>query len=154
MAPHRRVVSDPDSVPGDAGPRAGRCVRSPGLPGRQDLRTRLTVKKEMRQHSRRSSVLRQRSGPVRAGACLLWRCRRAFRHPLHPRLHRNVLLRIPRKGESRRGVSLMKAHPSAVAPTWLQRVGWLVLIWTASVLALGVVAGLFRVVMNLAGLTV
>lgn len=48
----------------------------------------------------------------------------------------------------------MIAHPSAVAPTWLRRVGWLVLIWTASVLALGVVAGLFRVVMNLAGLTV
>ena len=48
----------------------------------------------------------------------------------------------------------MKAHPSAGAPTWLQRVGWLVLIRAASVLALGVVAGLFRVVMNLAGLTV
>jgi hypothetical protein len=48
----------------------------------------------------------------------------------------------------------MKAHPSAGATTWLQMVGWLVLIWTASVLALGVVAGLFRVVMNLAGLTV
>jgi hypothetical protein len=48
----------------------------------------------------------------------------------------------------------MKAHPSAGATTWLQRVGWLVLIWAASVLALGVVAGLFRVVMNLAGLTV
>ena len=48
----------------------------------------------------------------------------------------------------------MNAHPSAGAPTWLLRVGWLVLIWAASVLALGVVAGLFRVVMNLAGLTV
>ena len=48
----------------------------------------------------------------------------------------------------------MNAHPSAGATTWLQRVGWLVLIWAASVLALGVVAGLFRVVMYLAGLTV
>jgi hypothetical protein len=48
----------------------------------------------------------------------------------------------------------MTAHPSAVAQTWLRRVGWLVLIWAASVLALGAVAGLFRVVMNLAGLTV
>lgn len=47
----------------------------------------------------------------------------------------------------------MKAHPSAGALTWLQRVGWLILIWAASVVALGVVAGLFRVVMNLAGLT-
>jgi hypothetical protein len=48
----------------------------------------------------------------------------------------------------------MTAHPSDSAQTWLRRVGWLVLIWAASVLALGVVAGLFRVVMNLAGLTV
>ena len=48
----------------------------------------------------------------------------------------------------------MTAHPSAGTQMWLRRVGWLVLIWAASVLALGVVAGLFRVVMNLAGLTV
>ena len=48
----------------------------------------------------------------------------------------------------------MNAHPSAVAPTWLRRVGWLVLIWMASVLVLGVVAGLIRLVMNLAGLTI
>ena len=48
----------------------------------------------------------------------------------------------------------MKAHPSAGAPTWLQRVGWLILIWAASVAALGVVAGFFRAVMSLAGLTV
>ena len=48
----------------------------------------------------------------------------------------------------------MTAHPSAGAQTWLRRGGRLVLIWAASVLALGVVAGLFRVVMNLAGLTV
>jgi len=48
----------------------------------------------------------------------------------------------------------MTAHPSAAGQMWLRRVGWLVLIWAASVLALGVVSGLFRVVMNLAGLTV
>jgi hypothetical protein len=48
----------------------------------------------------------------------------------------------------------MTAHPSAGTQTWLRRIGWLVLIWTGSVLALGVVAGLFRAVMNLAGLTV
>ena len=48
----------------------------------------------------------------------------------------------------------MTAHRSARAPTWLLRLGWLVLIWAGSVLALGVVAGIFRVVMNLAGLTV
>ena len=48
----------------------------------------------------------------------------------------------------------MTAHPSVGAQTWLRRVGWLVLIWAAGVLALGLVAGLLRVVMNLAGLTV
>jgi hypothetical protein len=48
----------------------------------------------------------------------------------------------------------MTAHPSAGAQMWLRRVGWLVLIWAASVLALGVVAGFFRAVMTLAGLTV
>jgi hypothetical protein len=48
----------------------------------------------------------------------------------------------------------MTAHPSAGAQTWLRRVGWLVVIWAGSVLALGVVASLLRVVMNLAGLTV
>ena len=48
----------------------------------------------------------------------------------------------------------MPAYPSAGAQMWLRRVGWLVLIWAASVMALGVVAALFRVVMTLAGLTV
>jgi hypothetical protein len=48
----------------------------------------------------------------------------------------------------------MTAPPSAGAHTWFRRVGWLVLIWAASVLALGVVAGLFRAVMTFAGLTV
>jgi hypothetical protein len=47
----------------------------------------------------------------------------------------------------------MTAPPSAGAQTWFRRVGWLVLIWAASVLALGVVAGLFRAVMTFAGLT-
>jgi hypothetical protein len=36
---------------------------------------------------------------------------------------------------------------------WLRRIGWLVLIWTASVAALGVAALLFRGIMSLAGLT-
>jgi Protein of unknown function (DUF2474) len=35
----------------------------------------------------------------------------------------------------------------------LRRVGWLLLIWTSSVLTLGVVATLFRGLMKLAGLT-
>lgn len=37
-------------------------------------------------------------------------------------------------------------------PVW-QRIGWLLLIWCASVAALGVVAGLMRLLMNAAGLT-
>lgn len=37
-------------------------------------------------------------------------------------------------------------------PLW-QRLGWLALIWTASVLALGLVAGLLRLLMNAAGLS-
>lgn len=48
----------------------------------------------------------------------------------------------------------MTAHPSVGVQACLRRVGWLVLIWAASVLTLGAVAGLFRVVMTLAGLTV
>lgn len=37
--------------------------------------------------------------------------------------------------------------------SWPRRIGWLVLIWAASVAALGVVATLFRMAMTLAGLT-
>jgi Protein of unknown function (DUF2474) len=49
----------------------------------------------------------------------------------------------------------MTALPSAGgAQGWLRRVGWLVLIWAASVVTLGIVAGLFRAVMTFAGLTV
>jgi hypothetical protein len=39
------------------------------------------------------------------------------------------------------------------APNWPKRIGWLVLIWAASVLSLGLVALAFRLLMNLAGLT-
>lgn len=38
--------------------------------------------------------------------------------------------------------------------SWARRIGWLVLIWTLSVLALGVAAGLMRLLMTSAGLTV
>ncbi len=41
----------------------------------------------------------------------------------------------------------------AASAIWLKRIGWLVLIWTLSVLALGIVAILFRALMKLAGLT-
>lgn len=36
---------------------------------------------------------------------------------------------------------------------WLRRVGWLVLIWTASVAAMGIAAFFFRLVMSASGLT-
>ena len=36
---------------------------------------------------------------------------------------------------------------------WLRRAGWLVLIWTASVTAMGLVAFFFRLVMQAGGLT-
>jgi len=36
---------------------------------------------------------------------------------------------------------------------WARRVGWLVVLWTASVAALGVVALIFRLLMQAVGLT-
>ncbi|MBS0235005.1 MAG: DUF2474 domain-containing protein [Proteobacteria bacterium] len=39
-------------------------------------------------------------------------------------------------------------------PSWRRRIGWLLLIWLASVVALAVVAGAIRVIMTAAGLTV
>ena len=37
--------------------------------------------------------------------------------------------------------------------SWPRRIGWLVVIWSASVAALAIVATLFRALMNAAGLT-
>ncbi|MBD9529911.1 DUF2474 domain-containing protein [Paracoccus sp. PAR01] len=47
----------------------------------------------------------------------------------------------------------MAAPQSRQPRQWLRRIGWLVLIWAASVLALGAVALLFRGVMSMAGMT-
>jgi hypothetical protein len=47
----------------------------------------------------------------------------------------------------------MWERSSAEVQSWPRRVGWLVIIWAASVGALAVVAALFRIAMNLAGLT-
>ncbi|MDC6118653.1 DUF2474 domain-containing protein [Serratia rubidaea] len=38
------------------------------------------------------------------------------------------------------------------APPWWKRVGWLVIIWSASVLGLFVVATIFRMLMTAAGM--
>ncbi len=37
---------------------------------------------------------------------------------------------------------------------WARRIGWLILIWSVSLIALAVVAALLRTLMNFAGLTV
>jgi hypothetical protein len=47
----------------------------------------------------------------------------------------------------------MWARSSTEVQSWPRRVGWLVMIWAASVATLAVVAALFRMAMNLAGLT-
>jgi hypothetical protein len=36
---------------------------------------------------------------------------------------------------------------------WPRRLGWLILIWVASITGLAIVAALFRILMNAAGLT-
>jgi hypothetical protein len=46
----------------------------------------------------------------------------------------------------------MAARSTSGHRSWPKRVGWLVLIWMASVTGLGVVAMLFRLMMNAAGL--
>ena len=46
----------------------------------------------------------------------------------------------------------MLAPMPAGKVNWLRRIGWLLLIWTASVATLTVAAVLFRVLMNIAGL--
>ncbi len=46
----------------------------------------------------------------------------------------------------------MSRDAGAERPRWLRRFGWLIVIWIASVLALGVVAVLIRIVMTTAGL--
>lgn len=43
--------------------------------------------------------------------------------------------------------------PSAPRGLWLRRIGWLVLLWAASVVALGLVAWLIRQFMTAAGMT-
>jgi hypothetical protein len=47
----------------------------------------------------------------------------------------------------------MSGRSSTEVRSWPRRVGWFVMIWAASVAALAVVAALFRMAMNLAGLT-
>jgi hypothetical protein len=50
-------------------------------------------------------------------------------------------------------VSLKLEQSSVPTASWPRRIGWLVLIWTASVMVLALVAVLFRMLMSVAGLT-
>jgi hypothetical protein len=47
----------------------------------------------------------------------------------------------------------MAERATVAMRSWTRRIGWLILIWIASVTALAVVATLFRILMNAAGLT-
>jgi hypothetical protein len=43
--------------------------------------------------------------------------------------------------------------PSQAPVSWPKRIGWLIVLWAAGVLAVGLVAVAFRLLMGLAGLT-
>lgn len=60
---------------------------------------------------------------------------------------------MPRTATTDGGQRAPGEGADAAPPGWLRRVGWLLLIWLASVSALAVVAYLFRFVMGWAGLT-
>jgi hypothetical protein len=47
----------------------------------------------------------------------------------------------------------MAGRSASERPTWLQRIGWLLLIWTAGVLSLGLAALALRMLMTAAGMT-
>jgi hypothetical protein len=48
----------------------------------------------------------------------------------------------------------MKSESRSYSRNWLSRVGWLILIWATSVLALAAVALILRAIMSAAGMTV
>jgi hypothetical protein len=48
----------------------------------------------------------------------------------------------------------MRSRSRSYSRNWLSRVGWLILIWATSVLALGAVALILRAVISAAGMTV
>ncbi|RUP08270.1 DUF2474 family protein [Hyphomicrobium sp.] len=60
--------------------------------------------------------------------------------------------RVPRQSESRGRLSLSPAGTGTEKPSWLRRIGWLVLLWIAGVATVAVVAIVIRVFMTAAGL--
>ena len=51
------------------------------------------------------------------------------------------------------GCEAMAGRTPDPLKSWPRRIAWLILIWIASIAALAIVAALFRVLMNAAGLT-
>ena len=47
----------------------------------------------------------------------------------------------------------MTSAPASGGRLWVRRVGWFIMLWTVSVVALAVVADLLRTLMHFAGLT-
>jgi hypothetical protein len=43
--------------------------------------------------------------------------------------------------------------PSVPSRSWPRRIGWLILLWAVSVIAVAALAGVLRLLMSLAGLT-
>jgi hypothetical protein len=83
----------------------------------------------------------------------LYSGRSSFRHPVRSRLHRDVVLCVPREGEARRRLSLMGTDLPEGFLTRLRQVFWFVLTWTSGVSILAAVAIILRALMSLAGLT-
>src|SRR5690606_10627516 len=102
----------------------------------------------------RSAIDRHMAGIVTATKPGFYDGRRTADHPGHSHVHGVVVLRISRQGQTWRGISLMRTQSGTPAPSsvW-KRLGWMAAIWAGSVLALGVVALLLRLVMNAAGMT-
>lgn len=83
-----------------------------------------------------------RGAAAKSGLYAGWRVTDYSRHSW---VYLLELLRFPRQSSNWRGISLME-H------SWIKRLLWLAAIWGASVLALGAVSMIFRLLMNAAGL--
>ncbi|WP_087633524.1 DUF2474 domain-containing protein [Caballeronia telluris] len=63
-----------------------------------------------------------------------------------------VVLCVSRQGTTGRALSLITRQPGALR-VWSKRVAWLIVIWAASVAALGIVASALHLAMHAAGLS-
>ena len=59
------------------------------------------------------------------------------------------------RGQPARGARIARTKDAEMEkPSWLRRIGWLVLIYAAGVIAVGAAAVLIRLLMSAAGMTV